>query len=114
MVASLLIECPPPFGLYKGAKQVRVNPDLAALPLYRVTKVDWFSSVVSDDVFAYHLFRGTTQGFPAETTAPVRQQTFGDDPVVPFIAPGVDMNWLPVVALETFSEVERSYRSIVA
>lgn len=39
---------------------------LVAVAFYGVTEVDWYSSGVSEDFFAYGLATSNVQGYPAE------------------------------------------------
>lgn len=39
---------------------------------------------------------GTVQGYPAERIAPVKRQKIDEGPVLPVMAPAIDVNWFPV------------------
>lgn len=88
-------------------------PFLVALVFYRVTEVDWSSSGGTGDFVAYNFAMGTLQGYPAVRIAPVWRQKVYYGPVVPVVAPSVDVNWLSVVARRTFFEVEHDYRRYI-
>lgn len=89
---------------------------LVTLAFYRVTGIDWVSSVGSDDVIAYVFNTGSIQGYPAEKIVPVKRPNVDDGPVVPIMTTAVDVNRILGVQRKTISEVERHqqlYRGIV-
>lgn len=97
------------FGFYKIAERMLLDPVTVALACHRVAKLDWSSSDGSDDFLSYDFSTGTVQGYPAETNVLVKLQKVDDGPVVSESAPVVDVNWFPVVARKTISEVEQNY-----
>lgn len=52
---------------------------------------------------------GTVQGYPAVRIAPKKRQKVDDCRVVSFLAPAVDVNWIPCAAHKKISEVDCDY-----
>lgn len=46
------------------------------------------------------------KGYPPERIAPLKRQRIASGPVVPKLAPAIDVDWLPDVSSKTISDVE--------
>lgn len=98
------------FGFYNFAEMMRMNPVLFSLAYHRVSDIGWFQSGGSDDFAFYDFSTGTVHAYPAENIVPVKRQKVDDGSVWLFMAPAIDVSWLPGLAPKTISEVERDYR----
>lgn len=79
------------FGFYRIAEKMRMDSVLVSLAFYCVTEIDWSSSGSSDDFLSYDSAKNIMHDYPAERIAPVKRQKIDDDPVVPVLAPTVDV-----------------------
>lgn len=86
------MECPQPFRLLQRCREDLHGPVLVVLATYGVGEIAWCSCRASDHFFAYDFASSTEQGYRAEKIAPVKRQNIDDGPVVPVIAPAVDVN----------------------
>lgn len=59
----------------------------------------------SDYFVAYDIATDTVQGYPAKQIAPLKLQKVSEGPVVPVMAPAVDMNWLPMYRVRPFQKL---------
>lgn len=87
-----------------------MDPDLSASAFSRVTEIYCSSFRGTDEFVAYHLATGAVRGSPTEGIVLAKRQEIDNGPMMPVIAPDVDVDWFPGAASTTISEVERDYR----
>lgn len=75
-----------------------------------MNEVTFSSSGCSDLFVAYYFVTGTVQRYLVELTAPLKLYTVDAGPLVPLMAPALNLNWLPGVSRKKVFKVGYDYR----
>lgn len=110
LLLTLLLNLLSHFRFYKVPDKMRMEPELADLAFCCVTEIAWSLSGGSDEFFSYDFGTGAVQGSLVASFARVKHHKVDDNLVVLEFAFSFDVSWVPGVAGNTISDVERDYR----